>query len=142
MTPRSVMDSVNFTDKIDSELLERLKSSGFSRFPVYKGKPDKIVGILYVRKLIGAKYIGKNVGNAMNRKVIFINENKNLDYAFSAFLRTHIHLFVVQDDFGDIAGVVTLENILEEIIDNEIVDEDDIAKDLRKEALKNKRKEI
>jgi len=144
MTPRSVMDTVSFTDKIDDELLDRLKLSGFSRFPVYKGKIDKIVGILYVKKLIGGKYIGKTIGSVVDKNVLFINENKKLDYAFSAFLKTHIHLFVVQDEFGDISGVITLENIIEEIIDNEIVDEDDIEKDLRKKAVKNvkNRKEV
>ena len=76
-----------------------------------------------------------------DKNVLFISENKKLDIAFRAFLRTHHHLFVVLDEFNIFSGVITLENVLEEIISNEIVDETDIYEDLRKVARKKKGRE-
>jgi len=140
MTPRTVVYTVESSRKIDSNLLDNLKNSGYSRFPVYRGKIDNIVGILYLRQLLGEKIIGKTIGQVMDKKVLFIDERKNLDDAFLAFLRTHHHLFIVHDEFNALSGIVTLEDVLEEIISDEIVDETDLYRDLRKVAKQRRKK--
>ena len=81
--------------------------------------------------------MGKTVGEIANEKVIFIDENENLDTIFNEFLKTRQHLFLVKGEFNGIVGVISLEDILEEIIKSEIVDENDKHEDLR-EFAKNK----
>lgn len=139
MTPRAVMDTLEFSRRIDKNLLSSLRESSHSRIPVYKNKLDNIVGILYLTQLLGEKNIGKTVGQVADKKIFFVNENKKLDFAFNAFIRVKHHLFIVNNEFGDIVGVITLEDVLEEIIKSEIMDEVDKYQDLRKFA-RQKRK--
>lgn len=139
MTPRIVVKMLECSQIIDEDLLESLKNSSFSRIPVYQDKPDNIVGILYLARLLGKKSMGKTVGQVASKKIFFINENKKLDVTFSAFLETHHHLFIVNNEFGGVSGVITLEDILEEIIRSEIMDERDEHQDLRKFAKQQKK---
>ena len=139
MTPRAVMNTLEFSRKIDKNLLNSLRESSHSRIPVYKNKLDNIVGILYLTQLLGAKNTGKTVGQVADKKIFFVDENKKLDFVFNAFIRAKHHLFIVNNEFGDVVGVVTLEDVLEEIIRSEIMDEADKHQDLRKFA-RQKRK--
>ena len=139
MTPRTVIKMFESSQIIDEGLLGSLRNSSFSRIPVYKDKPDNIVGILYLARLLGKKSIGKTVGQGASKEIFFINENKKLDVTFSAFLNTHNHLFIVNNEFGGVTGVITLEDILEEIIRSEIMDERDKHQDLRKFAKQQKK---
>lgn len=138
MTPRIVVTSIEFSEKIDKALLNKLRESGHSRIPIYKNEKDTVVGVLYLTQLLGEKNIGKTVGRVANKKVIFVDENQKLDSTFNAFIQSRQHLFVVKNEFGATVGVITLEDILEEIIDTEIMDEADRHRDLRKFA-KNKK---
>ena len=139
MTPRAVMDTLEFSRKIDKNLLNSLRESSHSRIPVYKNKLDNIVGILYLTQLLGEKNTGKTVGQVADKKIFFVDENKKLDFVFNAFIRAKHHLFTVNNEFGDVVGVITLEDVLEEIIKSEIMDEADKHQDLRKFA-RRKRK--
>ena len=139
MTPKTVIKMFESSQIIDEGLLGSLRNSSFSRIPVYKDKPDNIVGILYLARLLGKKSIGKTVGQVASKEIFFINENKKLDVTFSAFLNTHNHLFIVNNEFGGVTGVITLEDILEEIIRSEIMDERDKHQDLRKFAKQQKK---
>lgn len=140
MTPETEIFSLPFSQKIDKENLEKIVKSGYSRIPVYKGKLDNIVGILYIKKLVGDKYLNKRVGQVCEKDVLFVNEDKSLGDVFNSFLETKNHLFVVMDEFGVISGVVTIEDILEEIIGSEIMDETDKYEDLRKVAKQKMKK--
>lgn len=131
MTPRQIIKSIESSEEINHELLERLIDSGHSRFPVYKGNLDNIVGILYLRQLVGDSAIGRKVEDIASKKVFFIKENKKLDEAFHAFINTHHHLFIVHDESSAVSGIITLENVLEEIISSEIIDEADLYRNLK-----------
>lgn len=135
MTPRTVMTSISFDQKLDQNKIGSIKNSGHSRIPVYKENSDNIVGILYVKDLVGDNLVGKKVGDVARRKVIFINPDKRLDDLLNDFKRTKNHLFVVVDEFGAVEGLVTIEDVIEEIIGEEIVDEFDKFENLQRKAM-------
>lgn len=131
MTPRTVVQAFEKNDVINEELLAVVRDSGLSRFPVYEEDLDSIVGMLYSSQLIGGDNIDAKVGDVASHEVRFIQEDASLDDALQMFLKTHKHLSIVRDEFGGMAGVLTLEDVLEEIIKTEIVDERDIHADMR-----------
>lgn len=134
MTPKVVVKMFESSEKIDKVFLNSLLGSSHSRIPVYQNDSDNIIGILYLSKLIGETNIGKTVGDVAEKKVFFVDEDENLDKVFNTFLSTRHHLFVVRNEFGGMVGVITLEDILEEIIKTEIMDEADKYRDMRKFA--------
>lgn len=134
MTPRTVLNTLDLDEEITCDIIMRLKRSGNSRVPVYKGNLDNVVGILYVKQLIGGDVVGKKVSEFTNMNVFFIDQNQKLDIVLEKFLKTHNHLFVVRNEFSEVTGIITLEDILEEIIGEEIVDEEDVHNDMRKFA--------
>lgn len=143
MTPKSVVRMVEAVDVIGPTLLKELHDSGNSRFPVLDKNGQDIVGILYIRNLIklGASKTTK-VSELMDEKVYFVNENEKLDHALNAFIRTKNHLFVVVNEFSEMVGIITIEDIIEEIIGQEIVDEFDRFGDMRAVAKKRAKKNV
>lgn len=143
MTPSTAAVSFEASRQIDEDFLKEIHESGYSRFPVYREKIDNIVGILYLKDLLGSRNLNKTINEVMNKKVIFVDGDEKLVNAFNNFLKTHYHLFVVRNEFGGFVGIITLEDVLEEIIRMEIIDEGDRQRDLRKFAkrmFKRKRK--
>jgi len=126
---RSIMKSrVNIT-AIDietpfEELLELILSSGFSRIPAYEGSFDKVVGILYIKDLL--PYIkSKEVDwRSLIRPAFFIPENKKINDLLQEFREKKIHMAIVVDEYGGTSGLLTLEDIIEEIV-GDISDEFD-----------------
>ncbi len=131
MTPRSVVITVDHHDTVGPVLLDRLHKSGQSRFPVIAKDLDHIVGMLYMHNLVPLKPKIKTVVDAMDAKVFYVHEEKTLDHALHAFLRTKHHLFIVVNEFEETTGVITIEDILETLIGRKIVDEFDQYEDLR-----------
>lgn len=130
LTPSTIVESVHIDDIIDIDFLQKLKSSGYSRLPVKTDDHNQCVGILYLKDLLGAELPIK-VKDVMEGTVHFVNTEDTLDGVLADFIKTKMHLFVVLDEFGAFQGVITLEDILEEIIGTEIMDEDDEDADLR-----------
>lgn len=125
MTPRVDVFSLDAELNFD-EALEKIVEFGYSRVPVYSDNSDNIIGLLYIKDLI--PYI--SVGNSFNwttllRKPFFVPENKKIDDLLKEFQTKKIHLAVVVDEYGGTCGIVTLEDILEEIV-GEINDEFDV----------------
>lgn len=112
------------------EIMESIKHSGFSRIPVYETSVDKIEGVLYVKDLLKFLEEGENFNwQALIRKPFFVPENKKIDDLLREFQDSKVHMAVVVDEYGGTSGIVTFEDILEEIV-GEISDEfddDDIA---------------
>lgn len=133
MTPRSVVMLLDIAAPLSDKLLNALQEDGHERFPVYKGTPENIVGILHVRDLLVRR--DGTVASVARKPVHFIHEMETLDKALTAFITTKNHLFVVVNSFEEIVGVVSLEDIIEEIIGTEIVDEFDKYTDMRAAAL-------
>lgn len=139
LTPSTIVEVVHKDDVINDAYLKDLKDSGYSRLPVQTDDHNQIVGILYLKDLLGMK-LPVNVSDVMEGTVHFVNTEDKLDGVLDDFIKTKIHLFVVLDEFGAFRGVVTLEDILEEIIGAEIMDEDDEDPDLRAVARSMKKK--
>ena len=123
---KSRMDVVAFEyEREFTKLLEDITTSGFSRVPIYKEKLDNIAGVLYAKDLL--QYIDE--GNDFNwhtiiRPPFFVPENKKIDDLLREFQSRKIHLAVVVDEYGGTSGIVTLEDVIEEIV-GEINDEFD-----------------
>lgn len=132
MTPREVMAAVAFEKELNHENVDAIRECGHSRIPVYEESLDNIVGILYVKDMVGRDLHGKTAGELARRSVIFVNPDKRLDDLLNDFKRTRSHLFVVADNTNGVSGIVTIEDVIEEIIGEEIVDEFDKFEDLQK----------
>lgn len=130
MTPRRMIKSVAVTDVIGPFLMTELHDSGHSRFPVYKDKPDNIVGMLYLKDVVEAK-AGGQVEDVMKKEVYYVHEEQNLYHALQAFLKTRHHLFLVINRFEELVGVISIEDVLEQILGKQIIDEFDQYHDLR-----------
>lgn len=140
MTPRSVVKTLKATEKITPVLLGELHDSGFSRFPVWDGSQDNFVGVLYLKDQTNIKQFGM-VKEHMRPEVFYVNEATNLDQVLNAFLRTQHHLFIVVNEYEEIVGVISIEDVIEQIIGRSIIDEFDQYEDLR-EVAKQKADEI
>lgn len=128
MTPRSAVTALPINKKINKQFIGLVKDSGFARFPVLK--KDKVVGTLYTRDLLG-NIDGKTMKDIVRSPAIFIKENQSLDVALKLFLKTKHHLFIVEDKQKKMVGVVSIEDIIEEILGDEIVDEFDRHDDMQ-----------
>jgi len=124
MTPRTDLISIEAGASVD-EARALIASSGHSRIPVTKGNIDTIVGILYAKDLLergcGAEAAQVRVRDVM-RQPLFVPETKKLDELLQGFQGDKVHMAVVLDEYGGTAGLVTIEDVVEEIV-GEIVDE-------------------
>lgn len=133
MTPRTVVFSMS--SSLGVEEASRLEDIfHYSRIPVYEnGNHEDIVGLIYRRNVLEALAHGRGdatIGSMM-RPVNFVQETLSLDRLLLRFLESRVHLLVVLDEYGGMAGVVSLEDVMEEILGKEIVDETDEVEDLR-----------
>jgi len=111
------------------ELMDKINKSGYSRIPVYKETIDHIEGILYIKDLL--PFIEKDENfewQKLIRKGFFVPENKKIDTLLKDFQKKRVHMAIVVDEYGGTSGLVTLEDLIEEII-GEINDEFDDAVD-------------
>jgi len=125
MTPRVDVVAIEKGDKL-SVVKKTIASSGFSRIPVYENDLDNIIGVLYIKDLI--QYLNKDnyfVWEQFIRPAYFVPENKKIDDLLQEFRAKKIHLAIVSDEYAGFCGLVSLEDIIEEIV-GEINDEFDI----------------
>lgn len=117
MTPRVDMTDIEFGSSFE-EVMSVVVESGFSRLPVYEGNEDNIKGVLYSRDLL--PYIGKDTSEfewqALLREPYFVPESRMIDDLLEDFRRRRIHMAIVIDEYGGTQGLVTLEDVLEEIV--------------------------
>ncbi len=137
MTPRTVITAFRAGKKL-KELEEEIYSLTHSRIPIYKDDLDNIVGICHQRDLLiglskGEKEKEKTVESFAKKEITTVSENQKIDELIPAFQKQRCHLAIVIDDFGGTSGVISLEDVLEQIIGN-VVDETDETIDLRKKA--------
>jgi magnesium and cobalt transporter len=124
MVPRIDVDFISI-DTPEAELLDRIAASGHSRFPVYSESIDNVVGVLYVKDLIHAFSRHEAVDlEKIIRKAYFVPESKRIDSLLREFKRRHLHIAMAIDEYGGISGIVTMEDIIEEIV-GDIQDEFD-----------------
>jgi magnesium and cobalt transporter len=127
MVPTTRMDLVNIAAAPD-ELLKIVISTAHSRFPVYDGERDNIIGILLAKDLLKLQRAPEFNIRALLRPAVFVPESKGLNDLLREFRGNRNHLAIVIDEFGRVAGLITIEDVLEQIV-GEIEDEFDIAAD-------------
>ena len=121
------MDVVNIDAPYDA-LLKTIITTAHSRFPVYQGERENIIGILLAKDLLKLQRSPTLSIRALLRPAVFVPETKGLHDLLREFRGNRNHLAVVIDEFGRVAGLVTIEDVLEEIV-GEIEDEFDIPED-------------
>lgn len=136
LTPRRVVKTVSVDDAVGPVLMTELHDSGFSRFPVHEGETDNIVGTLYLRDLTRAKSGGKIKNIMRSNDICFVHEEQPLAEALQAILKTRRHLMIVVNSFEEYVGIITIEDVLEQIVGHPIVDEFDQYEDMRAVASK------
>lgn len=136
MTPRTVVFSLPAEMTVDQAMAQH-RAWPHTRVPVYEGEDSEdIVGVVYRRQVFeaAADDLGHQTLGDLMKPVRFVMENLTLDKALRSFLESRTHLFVVLDEYGGMAGVVSLEDVLEELLGSEIVDETDEVVDMRELA--------
>jgi len=128
MTPLKDVLMLKGDDIIDHKLTHRLREAGYSRIPVYGTDKSDINGILYAKDLVVLDPGTKRVGEIARANVHLVDQEGKLDDALNAFLKSRNHLFIVTGKDKEVRGIVTIEDVLEEIIDREITDEFDHPK--------------
>ncbi len=125
MIPRSQMVTLEHNQNLE-EMLPVIVRSGHSRFPVLGDEPDEVLGVLLAKDLL--RFFGQNTDDFrithLLRKVAFIPESKRLNVLLREFRANRQHMAIVVDEYGGVAGLVTIEDVLEEIV-GEIDDETD-----------------
>jgi len=132
MVPRVDMATISSESSL-AEAMEFFLNSGFSRLPVVGKSIDEISGILYLKDLTrilhqGNKATGKSKAHAALRKVVFVPESMPVDDLLKAMQANATHIAIVVDEYGGVAGLVTMEDVIEELV-GEISDEYDQAVD-------------
>lgn len=127
MVPATRMDLVNIDEPYDA-LLHVVIDTAHSRFPVYDGERENIIGILMAKDLLKLQRAPELNIRALLRPAVFVPETKGLNDLLREFRGNRNHLAIVIDEFGRVAGLITIEDVLEQIV-GEIEDEFDIAED-------------
>jgi len=137
MVPRSQMVVINRDDPVE-KILPVVIESGHSRFPVVGEDRDEVAGILLAKDLL--RFFVEDDRNAFDireclRPAVFIPESKRLNVLLKEFRLTHNHMAIVVDEYGGVSGLLTIEDVLEQIV-GDIGDEYDVdeAEGIRKEA--------
>ncbi|MCI0363155.1 MAG: hemolysin family protein [Phycisphaerales bacterium] len=129
MTPRAEIEGIEFTDSF-SVIRPFIEHARHSRIPVFRDNVDNIVGILYLKDLI--PYLGEDATAfklaSVLRQPIVVPETKPVRELLSVFQRSEVHMAIVIDEFGSTAGLVTIEDVLEEIV-GDIRDEHEAEQD-------------
>jgi CBS domain containing-hemolysin-like protein len=124
MVPRQEIFALD-ADLPEKEIVEGILENGYSRIPIYKGSIDNIIGIVYAKDVLKAHY--KNADfkiESILNQAFYAIETKRISEILADFQKMHIHMAVVMDEFGGTQGIITMEDILEELV-GEIQDEND-----------------
>lgn len=129
MTPRTHIIAVNIDATVD-EILEIVIEENFSRIPVYENSIDNVIGLLYVKDLFAL--IRKSVEWEISlkdliRPAYFVPEYKKIDELFKEMQKSKTHIAIVIDEYGGTAGLITIEDLLEEIVGNIFDEYDDVV---------------
>ena len=124
MTHRVDVESINVEDSRE-EITERIRSTGYSRFPVYEGDQDNIIGILYVKDF----FLKQDQSlRELLKEPLFVPDSMICDDLFRKMQQGHTHFAIVTDEYGSFLGIITMEDLIEEIVGN-IYDEYDEKED-------------
>ncbi len=127
MVPRHDIFALNIV-LTSKEIVEKVLENGYSRIPIYEDSLDNILGIVYTKDIFREYFNKPNLKiKDLLHPVYYVYENKLISEILAEFQKQHIHLAIVMDEFGSTQGIITLEDILEELV-GEIQDENDEEK--------------
>ena len=137
MTPRTVIFSLS-ADSTVEEFFHKHDKVEFTRIPIYQGESDNIISYVIKSDLFLAQARGNGTQTLKNYGQVLksVLNNNTLNHTFNELLRTRSHMMLVVDEYGEVMGLITLEDIVETMLGLEIVDEKDKAVDMRAEAKK------
>lgn len=132
LTPRSVVHMLHMNLSI-SEALDLPETRQFSRIPVYRDNRDDTIGKVIKRDLYEAERAGQGNDKISQyvKPIIRVSEKLPVQQLLDTFIKNNAHLFLVEDEFGQTAGVVTLEDAIETLLGREIIDESDTVEDMQ-----------
>ena len=135
MTPRTVVHAADESMTV-SEFFEDYQDPVFSRIPVYRERMDNMTGYVLKSDLLleMARDRFTTKLDELIREVVFVPEHQSVRELFEDLVTSQQHIAVVVDEYGGIAGVVTMEDVVETLLGLEIVDESDVEQDMRKVA--------
>jgi len=139
MTPKPVVYLLDAQSTLTKELIFEIRDKGYSRIPIYDKHPDTIVGILFAKDLLGVDLSQKkiSVGDMKEKNTpLNVNELTKLDDLLDLMVKKKRHITVVYDQYNSFTGIVSLEDVLEEILRTEIMDEKDTVLDMQDLARK------
>ena len=135
LTPRSVVHMLDENTTV-TEALDHPQSAQFTRIPIYGESSDQITGKVLKHDLFEAERAGHGSDPIKKylKKIVRVSEKLPVQQLLDMFIKHHMHLFLVEDEFGQTAGVVTLEDAIETLLGREIVDESDVFEDMQELA--------
>ena len=143
MTPRVVIFSLD-ADLTVGEAIKAVDQKGFTRIPIYEGDRENIIGYIIIHDLFSAKTLSKpdTPIRDLGKPISFVPQTSDSLALLTGFLKKRRHIAVVVDEYGGVAGLITLEDLIETVLGREIVDETDRVVDLRERArqLRGKRR--
>lgn len=128
MIPRQDMKCIYKDDTFD-EALEFIRNNNHTRFPLCDQDKDTIVGMIHIRDILEHTGDKEDIGALakISRKILFVPENKSISEILHQMMSKHIHLAIVVDEYGGTAGMLTMEDILEELVGDIMDEHDDIT---------------
>ena len=130
LIPNSIVKDIKVSEELSPVVIGELHDSGHSRFPVYSDDGKNVLGTLFMKDAVTVRK-NKKTAEVMHPEAYYLNEEQTLAEALKAFLKTKHHLFMVVNAYEDIVGIITIEDVLEQIIGEKIVDEFDQYDDLK-----------
>ena len=137
LTPRTVAHMLDESMNVE-QALSHPKTRQFSRIPVYAGNTDTVIGKVFLVDLLEAAYKGEadRPINELIKPIFRVSEKLSVQRLLDMFIKQRGHLFLAEDEFGQVAGIVTLEDAIETLLGREIVDERDTVEDMQALAKK------
>ena len=140
LTPRSVLHCLDANITVNEALLYS-ETEQFTRIPIYSDNPDNVIGFVINRDLLFKEREGKSDSQIHNfaKSITRVSEKLPVHQLLEMFLKKREHMFLVEDEYGQTAGIVTLEDAIETMLGREILDETDKIEDLQEHAKKQYR---
>jgi CBS domain containing-hemolysin-like protein len=141
MTPRTVIFSLDASSTVE-EALPQVNTRGLTRIPVYEDDREHVVGYVMFQDLSASHTANRDEMQlrALAKPLSFVPETVNCLTLLTTFLKNRRHIAIVSDEYGGVAGLVTLEDLLETLLGEEIVDETDHVVDLQQSARQHRRR--
>lgn len=135
MTPINHVYLLEESQSLDEKLLIEIKEKKHTRVPVYREGRDQIIGILYAKDLLNLSPQGQPIKDLCRLDdLINVTDQTKLDILLNMLIKRKCHISFVYDEYGVLRGIVTLEDVIESILQQEIIDEDDVVVDFQDKA--------